>query len=99
MAKKKIKLIPPAPEQLAEELQRGVGIVNGKKYQYPMMTPKEYERARAYFELPPDRFARLIGVQWRQEARYRAGTTPIPETTARLIRTALRLGLAAEDIG
>jgi len=68
-------------------------------WEYPAMSPAEYERVRAYFGLPNQRFAKLIGVHWRQAARYKSGATPVPEPTAKLLRTAINNHLTAEDIG
>ena len=69
------------------------------KYKYPPMSPREYQRALVHFDMPNTRFARLIGVQWRQAQRYRYGEAPVPEPVARLIRTVINHGLTAEDIG
>ena len=89
MAKKK-------PKTKAELIE---AVADAHKWTYPLMKPTEYSRALQYFGLPNTRFARLIGVQWRQAQRYRDGSCRIPETTAKLIRTAIRHELTAEDIG
>jgi hypothetical protein len=47
----------------------------------------------------PHRFAKLIGVHWRQEIRYTKGETPVPEPLAKLLRTVINHSLTAEQIG
>lgn len=70
-----------------------------KKYTYPRMTPREYERARIHFDMPNTKFAGLIGVKWRQAQRYKDGSSAVPDAVAKLIRTAINHELSAEEIG
>ena len=70
-----------------------------KKKYYPPMKPREFVKAQNFYALNGVEFSHLIGVAWRQGQRYRDGESAIPNSVAKLIRTAVRLELAPEEIG
>lgn len=93
--KKRKKKKAPAPKPVAKPAHHSLV----KKPDYPLMTPGEYEDARRHYDLPAIHFSSLMGVGWRQGQRYRDGDSVIPDSVAKLIRTALRHKLAAGEIG
>jgi hypothetical protein len=67
-------------------------------YQYPAMTPAEYESVLDHFQLTNVDLAKVIGVKKRQVVRYRNGKAPIPESIAKLLRLAVNYGFDQDDI-
>jgi hypothetical protein len=83
-----------------EKAKRPVGRPPNPKYdyQYPEMTPAEYESVLNHFGLTNVDLAKVIGVKGRQARRYLAGEAVIPESVAKLLRLAVNHGYDQDDI-
>jgi DNA-binding transcriptional regulator YiaG len=56
------------------------------------MTAKQYQAAIDKLGLSQAAAARWLGLSLRTSQHYAAGTRPVPEPTAKLLRLMLRLG-------
>jgi hypothetical protein len=62
------------------------------------MTENQYVRQLAKLGLSPYNAAPHLGISWRMSYRYSAGTHPIPETVAKLVRAMVTLKALGHDI-
>jgi hypothetical protein len=63
-----------------------------------IMTAKQYIAALKKLELSPYGAAPVLGISPRMSLRYSAGTHPIPETVAKLVRAMATLKASGHDI-
>jgi hypothetical protein len=68
------------------------------KKPYEPMTTDEYRAALHKLGLSIVASAEHLGLSYRQSQRYAAGSAPVADPVAKLLRLVIRIGLSADDL-